>query len=279
DEIRHPDDEVVTQPIAPLHDQLCFYGALKEIEKYMLANKKSKISTIFELNFIQDSILKLRKEINSKFWMPKLGSYALALDGANEQVKVVNSDVCLGYYFNAFDEDKAKQQYKAMIDSNRLYDNVGLRTVSKEHPLYSPRKYQRGGVWPWQLALTIAGVRNYNFDIAPFIDCLRNISQEGSIAEVYIPDNPKPVLLTSCIEQRWSSAIPWLALVEGLLGLSFDYNEKIDFEPKTQGIDMLPLHIEGFQFYSQRHNVTIFEDGQGELKRLTKRGIEKIMLI
>ncbi|NHK29833.1 MAG: hypothetical protein FK730_00680 [Asgard group archaeon] len=279
DEIRHPDDEIVTHPIAPLHDQLCFYGALKEIENYMLANKETKIASKIEINYIQDLILKLKNEINDKFWMPKLGSYALALDGNNEQVKVVNSDVCLGYYFNVFDKDKARQQYKAMIDTKRLFDIVGLRTVSKEHPLYSPKKYQRGGVWPWQLALTIAGVRNYNFDIVPFINCLRNISQEGSIAEVYIPDNPKPVPLTSCIEQRWSSAIPWLALVEGLLGLSFDYNEKIDFEPKTKGIDLLPLHIEGFQFYSQKHNITIFEDGQGELKRITKRGIEKIMLI
>ena len=157
-----------------------------------------------------------------------------------------------------------------MIDPERLLDIVGLRTVSKEHPLYSPKKYQRGGVWPWQLALAIAGVRNYNLDIVPFINCLKNISQNGSIAEVYIPDNPKPVPLTSCIEQRWSSAIPWLALVEGLLGISIDYNEKIKFKPITMGIDLVPLHIEGIQFYSEKYNVILNKNKSGELKKAGK---------
>lgn len=270
DEIKHPDDDVVTQPIAPLHDQLCYYGALKEMQKYLLKNPDTNLEAPISKKFIQKSLSKLEKLINKKYWMPKLDSYALALDGNNNQVKVVNSDVCLGYYFNAFDKDKAKKQHKAMIDPERLLDIVGLRTVSKEHPLYSPKKYQRGGVWPWQLALAIAGVRNYNLDIVPFINCLKNISQNGSIAEVYIPDNPKPVPLTSCIEQRWSSAIPWLALVEGLLGISIDYNEKIKFKPITMGIDLVPLHIEGIQFYSEKYNVILNKNKSGELKKAGK---------
>jgi glycogen debranching enzyme len=226
DEIRYPDDGVVPHPIAPLHDQLCFYGALNEIEAYLNANKKSKLVQFFKVSEIKKQKEKLGQLINDKYWMPKLNSYALALDGSNKQVKVVNSDVCLGYYFNVFDESKAQLQYEVLVDLDRLLDLVGLRTVSKEHPHYSPKKYQRGGVWPWQLAIALTGVRKFELNIEPFLDCLRNLSKEESLAEVYMPDNKKPVPLTYCLEQRWSSAILWLVLVEGILGHTFYYDDK-----------------------------------------------------
>ncbi|NHJ46381.1 MAG: hypothetical protein FK733_01215 [Asgard group archaeon] len=271
DEIKHPNDEVVTHPIAPLHDQLCYYGALSEIKRYLLKNQESNLDDPITSKFIEKTQSNLGKLINQKYWMPKLNSYALALDGENNQVKVVNSDICLGYYFNAFDKEKAIDQYQAMVNPDRLLDIVGLRTVSKEHPFYSPRKYQRGGVWPWQLALAIAGVRNYNLDVVPLINCLKNISKVGSIAEVYIPDNPNPVPLTSCIDQRWSSAIPWLALIEGLLGLSVDYNNKIEFNPLVTEIDLYPLHLNGFLIHSKRCNLSASKDGSFEFKKIKNK--------
>jgi len=229
DEITHPNDLPVDQPIAPLHDQLCFIGAMKEILWYTQYNGSSPIGLSQEK--LKEKIDAMENLIQNKYWMPKLDSYALAIDKFNEQVKVVNSDVCLGYYYNIFSEDSAVKQYRAIIDPNRLYDLVGLRTISKEHPSYSPRKYQRGAVWPWQLSLTIAGLRNYNLDMNPLVDCLEVLTRDKSIAEVYIADEEHPTPLTSCVEQRWSSAIPWLALLEGILGLKINYTDEPTWDP------------------------------------------------
>ncbi len=277
DEIRHPNDSIVKHPIAPIHDQICMYGALKEIIAFHEAHDYSPFD-IGETT-LKERMIKLQHLINEKYWMPKFDAYALALDGDNKQVKVVNSDVSLGYYFEVFDQDKAQKQYNVLIDKNKLLSKVGLRTVSKEHELYSPRKYQRGGVWPWQLAITIAGVRKYNFPINPFIQSLKNISQAGSIAEVYIPDCSKITSLTSCIEQRWSSAIPWLALVEGILGIRLDYHQEIDFDPLFSEKEFLPIYIEGLYFNSKRHNITVTKERTAEIREITKDGISKVLVI
>ncbi|MFX1514486.1 MAG: amylo-alpha-1,6-glucosidase, partial [Promethearchaeota archaeon] len=223
DQIRHPDGEKVKQPITPLHDQLCIVGAMKEI---LLYQKFTGLSLIgLETNKLTKKVQELEEKIEKAYWMPNLGAYALALDGDNEQVRVVNSDVCLGFYYQIFNESYAKSQYRAMIDSNRLLDSVGIRSISKEHPVYRADSYQKGGVWPWQLSLTIAGVQKYKFDVSPFIRCLENISKGEALAEVYKADEKRATPLTVCIEQRWSSALPWLALIEGMFGLTSDYGK------------------------------------------------------
>ena len=229
DELKHSDDSRVNHPIAPLHDQLCLIGAMKEIYWYTQYNNTSPIGLTKEK--LKEKIDEMENLIANKYWMPKLDSYALAIDGSGEQVKVVNSDVCIGYYYNIFPADQAVKQYRAIIDPKRLYDLVGIRTISKEHPSYSPRKYQRGAVWPWQLSLTIAGLRNYNLDMNPLVECLEVLTRDKSIAEVYIADEEQPTPLTSCVEQRWSSAIPWLALLEGILGLKINYTDEPTWDP------------------------------------------------
>ena len=79
--------------------------------------------------------------------------------------------------------------------------------------------------------MTIAGLRNYNLDMNPLVDCLEILTQDTSIAEVYIADEEQPTPLTSCVEQRWSSAIPWLALLEGILGLKVNYTDEPTWDP------------------------------------------------
>ncbi|HUT80240.1 MAG TPA: amylo-alpha-1,6-glucosidase [Candidatus Bathyarchaeia archaeon] len=264
DYIKHSDGSRVDYPIAPLHDQLCLVGAMKEISLYQETNDLSAID--IDNVTLNKQIKSLEKKIEDAYWMPEFGSYALALDGQKEQVQVVNSDVCLGYYYEVFKKSNARTQYKALKDRERLLDLVGIRTVSKEHQLYSPEKYQLGAVWPWQLALTIAGVRNYNLDIGPFFNCLKRISQEGSIAEVYAADKDKPIPLSACIEQRWSSAVPWLALIEGILGLTVSYTEDPIVKSLPPHDDIWQISVDDVMINNKLHKLTLFNDGQVELE-------------
>ncbi|MBN1330278.1 MAG: hypothetical protein JXA54_12460 [Candidatus Heimdallarchaeota archaeon] len=264
DYFKHSDGRKVDYPIAPLHDQLCLIGAMKEISLYLTFNELSFLD--IDITSFNKQIKSLEKKIDDAYWMPELGSYALALDGQKEQVQIVNSDVCLGYYFEVFKKSKARIQYKALKDSERLLDLVGIRTISKEHSLYSPEKYQLGAVWPWQLALTIAGLRNYNLDIGPFFNCLKRISQEGSIAEVYAADKEKPTPLSACIEQRWSSAVPWLALIEGIFGLTTSYTEEPIVKSVPPRDDIWQISIDDIIIYNKLNNLILFDDKRVEIK-------------
>ncbi len=264
DHIQYPEGGTVNQPIAPLHDQLCMIGAMKEILLYQQFTGKSPIQT--ETTELLEKIKKLQNFIERAYWMPSLGAYALALDGENQQVRVVNSDVCFGYYYEIFSESKAKKQYKAMIDPDRLLDSIGLRTVSKEHPLYSAISYQRGGVWPWQLAISIAGVRKYGFDVEPFMRCFHTLSKEASIAEVYRADEDFPIPITGCVEQRWSSAVPWLFLVEGILGQEINYDIKTpDMNFKTLQRIFQQIGVTNLPLKGKRYKIFIDEQGKVEI--------------
>ncbi|MHA1774433.1 MAG: amylo-alpha-1,6-glucosidase [Candidatus Heimdallarchaeota archaeon] len=254
DEIRSLEDRAVLQPIAPLHDQLCMLGAIKEIIAFQEQFKNAILG--WKTKELRRQFQKLKKALNESFWMSEYEGYALALDGNNEQVKVVNSDVCLGYYFQLFDEKKAHLQYHALVDKERLLAKEGIRTVSKEHLLYSPRKYQRGGVWPWQLAVLIPGLRNYSLDNEPFLRCLDYLVTGDSLAEVYIPDRDVLTPLSNCIEQRWSAAIPWLALLEGFCGLKVGYNS-IELKPRKNASNYYPLSIRGIFVYSKKHDLLL----------------------
>jgi len=268
DEIRYPDDSVVIHPVAPLHDQLCMYGALLEIFMYQWATKKSPIN--MDTNDLSIKLNKLRKDINEKYWMEDLGAFALALDGDNKQVKVVNSDVCLGYYFKTFEQLQARKQFEALIDPERLLDKTGIRTVSKEHEFYSPKKYQRGGVWPWQLAVTIAGLQKYHFyEMKPLFDCLNNILLRGSIAEVYIPEQDELTSLTSCVEQRWSASVPWLILMEGIFNIESYYEvfprlgfTNCDYNCGDIKIYDVPLRKEKIRLFQRDNHKNILRENE-----------------
>ncbi|MFW9921929.1 MAG: amylo-alpha-1,6-glucosidase [Candidatus Thorarchaeota archaeon] len=263
DYIRNVDDSKVDYPIAPLHDQLCMIGALKEILLYQEHFNSSPID--IENEVLKTQIKSLEKKIGDSYWMPELGAYALALDGNKQQVKIVNSDVCLGYYFEIFKKTNAKIQYKALKDRGRLLDSVGLRTISKEHSIYNPNSYQLGAVWPWQLALVIAGLRKYDLDVNPFFNCLKRISQEGSIAEVYAADQVQPKPLSACIEQRWSSAVPWLALIEGIFGLTVSYSSDPIGKSLPPRDDIWQISVDDIIIHNNSFKLSLFDDGRVEL--------------
>ncbi len=258
DEITHSDDSKVLHPISPIHDQLCFFGALKEMVDYYDSTDEFPID--YSMQKLKNMHQSLKDTINEKYWMPKLGAYALALDGKGKQVQVVNSDVCFGYYYSVFPEERAKKQYEAIVDPNRLLDITGIRTVSKEHSSYSHKKYQRGGIWPWQLALTIAGFRKYNLDYAPLIDCLNTISKQGSIAEVYLSEQKNPIPLTSCIEQRWSAAVPWLAMIEGIFGLNVQYDESLELPSKVIDSEIGNIQIGDVIIRNRKYKMIVDKD-------------------
>jgi glycogen debranching enzyme len=162
----------------------------------------------------------LKRAINEKYWMDDLGAYALALDRDGSQVRTVSSDVSLGLYYGAFDDDKARTLIcGAMSDPDRLGDRFGLRTISREHAAYRSDGYHLGGVWPFQSPFAAIGARRYGEDA--YADRLEDanvsvIESLGSLPEVLLADRDEPAPRgSSCDPQAWSAAAIFLSAFEG----------------------------------------------------------------
>ena len=266
DAIQHPDGSEVISPIAPLHDQLCFLGALTELEWYVSAGYISPLN--LSPDTLHDLIMEMSTALEHHYWMPKLQGYALALDGQGSQVKVLNSDIGLGLYYQLFRASRVQQMYNVLTDSSRLLSPVGVRTVSKEHPIYNSSNYLQGAVWPWQLAMILVGIHRYGLDASPFYHRFDNLSLAGTLHEVYDADDPALLPLSIkkaskneddtrfiCIEQRWSASVVWLVLIEGILGIDIPYQiaskeimEKLEQIKHTQGYSISNIYLKGKRY-------------------------------
>ena len=214
----HPDGKTLPkQPIRTLWDQCCLYGMLDEMEA--LARSGERYKKVVERalgirsadTYLSREKERLKRRINKDFWMEDLEAYAIALDGSYNQVRTVNSDACLGLYYKAFDEGEAARFIeKTLMSKGRLLDDWGIRSISKEHPAYSPSGYHLGGVWPFQTEFAAIGARKYNLnDAANKLSGINQklISRLGSLPEVLDAEcgnSPRPQS-KSCNPQAWSA--------------------------------------------------------------------------
>ena len=224
--VLHPEGQHPDQPLRVLWDQLCLYGMYEEFHRLASGDRttNAKLSSIIGVDdasaFLASKRDALKLMINEKYWMDDLDAYAIALDKDGDQVRTVNSDVCMGLYYRAFDNDKAHRLIgNVLSDPDRLGDKFGMRTISKEHGSYAPDGYHLGGVWPFQSPFAAVGARNYGEDT--YADGLESANVEviekmGSIPEVLRADCDEPTIRGhSCNPQAWSAAAIFLAHFEG----------------------------------------------------------------
>ncbi|MDQ1746771.1 MAG: hypothetical protein QOD07_1034 [Frankiaceae bacterium] len=162
----------------------------------------------------------LRSNFNRDFWLPDLGWYAVALDGAKKPVDALASNMghCL---WSGIVEDAHAPSVAAHLTSREMLSGWGLRTLATTMPRYNPLSYHNGSVWPHDGAIVAAGLMRYGFADAAvtIIDALLDAAtvNGGRLPELYAgldrADLPVPVAYpTSCSPQAWSSAAPLLML-------------------------------------------------------------------
>jgi glycogen debranching enzyme len=174
------------------------------------------------------------------FWMPKQGTFAIALDRDKRQVDSVASNPghCL-WAGVVVDADKAAAVARRLV-SNGLFSGWGVRTLAKSMARYNPLSYHNGSVWPHDTAICAAGLRRAGF----VNEALRVggallqavVARGGRLPELFAGldanELPSPVPYpASCSPQAWSSAAP-LLLVRALLGLEPDVpGDQIELDP------------------------------------------------
>ena len=102
----------------------------------------------------------LRQRFDRSFWCERIGSYALALDGAKAACEVRTSNAGHALFTGI-----ARPQRAAEIAARLLrfpyYSGWGIRTVAHGEARYNPMSYHNGSIWPHDNALIAQGLARY----------------------------------------------------------------------------------------------------------------------
>jgi glycogen debranching enzyme len=106
----------------------------------------------------------LKERFNRDWWMEDEGFPAMALDPDKRQVRSVGSNAghCLACGILS---DGHVPPVVGRLFAPDLWSGWGIRTLSSDHPSYSPLSYHLGSVWAVENATIALGLRRYGFDI------------------------------------------------------------------------------------------------------------------
>ncbi len=177
----------------------------------------------------------VRKKINEEFWNTndQFFYYGKFKDGTFNPEKTVLPAVPL--YFQLADKEKA---YK-VIDTyaeNGFTSDWGVRILSEQSPLFNPRGYHYGSVWPLFTGWTALAEYKYGNYLQGFSHIMNNLLvyknwSLGYIEEVlngaeYLPSGV-------CPHQCWSETMVLQPIYEGMLGLNPSAQEnKLSISPR-----------------------------------------------
>lgn len=182
-----------------------------------------------------DEFERVKKIINTDFWNEQENflSFSKLKDGKYNSEKTVLSAVPV--YFEMLDSAKAKKVADAYAE-NYFSSDWGIRILREDSPIFNPRGYHTGSVWPlftgWA---ALAEFKNENY-VQGYSHIMNNLLvyknwQLGFVEEVLNGAEYKPGGV--CPHQAWSETMVLQPTIEGMLGLEVDAaNNKIKFSPR-----------------------------------------------
>jgi glycogen debranching enzyme len=143
--------------------------ALVEVQGYVYLAKRN-LADLFDADGAPDIAQRLRKEasqlrqrFNERFWLPDLGTYALALQDGGRPCAVVTSNPGQALWGEIVDPDRAPKVVGRLMDGT-MFNGWGVRTLASTERRYNPIGYHLGTVWPHDNSLIATGLRKYGLD-------------------------------------------------------------------------------------------------------------------
>jgi len=100
---------------------------------------------------------RLSDALESAFWMPDEGTYALGLDERRRQIDGVGSNAGHLLWAGVAPRARAAQVTERLMAPD-LFSGWGIRTLSTRNPGYNPIGYHLGTVWPHENSLIADGM-------------------------------------------------------------------------------------------------------------------------
>ena len=170
----------------------------------------------------------LRDEIIHRFWLPELGSFALALDGEKRPIPTVTTNAGHLLWSRVPNPKQAAHMADTLL-SPEMFSGWGIRTLSAAHPVYNPMSYHNGSIWPHDNALVVLGLslHGYSRQTLPVFTALHDAAVNMKfhrLPELFCgmprAHGMRPVRYpVSCSPQAWASGAFFMLLqaVTGIL--------------------------------------------------------------
>ena len=173
---------------------------------------------------------RLRQRFENAFWVERLGTYALALDGAGRPGEVRSSNAGQLRMPGIVSQERARRVAAGRRDP-AMFTGWGVRTLAATEARYNPMSYHNGSVWPHDNALIALGMARMGLR-AEALRLLEAMTAASAAMDLHrlpelfcgFPRRPGqgptsyPV---ACAPQAWAAAsIP--GLLQACLGISFE---------------------------------------------------------
>src|SRR5947209_278666 len=220
DAIMHRDGEVAQSPIALCEVQGYVYEA-----KYRMASLMRSFGDVRTADKLKKDAADMQKRFEKAFWMPKLGFYAMALDGEKRQTQVISSNPGHLLFTRMLPQERAKTVTQRFMRED-MFSGWGWRTMSREERIFNPLSYLRGPVWPHDCSIIAHGMSLYEFRepanqiFATLFEAALNF-RSYRLPELFCGiqrrEHDDPVQYpVSCSPQAWASGAAFLFLVSVL---------------------------------------------------------------
>ncbi|GJD48166.1 hypothetical protein OPKNFCMD_0882 [Methylobacterium crusticola] len=227
DSIFHADGRMAHGPIALCEVQGYVYAAKRGAAKLALALGDAALS-----ERLKAESERLRQAFDAAFFLPEIGTYALALDGEKRPCAVRSSNAGHALFTGIAFPERA-ESVAAVLMSRDGFNGWGVRTIAVGEARYNPMSYHNGSIWPHDNALVALGLARYGLkaEAARVFEGQHGASlyQEGRrLPELFCgfiqrkqrgPTN-YPV---ACSPQAWAAAAPF-AFLAACLGLELRHD-------------------------------------------------------
>lgn len=177
----------------------------------------------------------LKHRFQRTFWMEDEGWIGQAVDARGDLVRTVSSDGADCLVSGIVGRRRAERLVERLFAPD-VFSGWGIRTLSSQHPAYSPISYQRGSVWPVENAAIAVGLARYGFVAELHRLCRAQFEAAALFDEVRLPElfgghprddeHPFPGLYPRANwPQAWSASAV-IAMVNAMLGIAPDVPRK-----------------------------------------------------
>ncbi|MPZ21334.1 MAG: amylo-alpha-1,6-glucosidase [Luteitalea sp.] len=230
DAIFHRDGRLAKPPIALCEVQAYAYGAWRGASELAeMLGDTSRAAALAK----QASALK--EKFDATFWLEKLGTYALALDGHKRPCRLRTSNAGHCLLTGLVGAERARRLAETLLDDS-MFSGWGIRTLATGQVRYNPMSYHNGSVWPHDNAIIAFGFARYGlkaealrilaglFDASLFVDAHR-------LPELFcgFPRRPaeSPTFYpVACAPQSWAAGAVFL-LLQAVLGLEISAPRRV----------------------------------------------------
>jgi glycogen debranching enzyme len=183
---------------------------------------------------LEEQAAALRKTFHDAFWLPELGTYALALDGSKRPCEVRASNAGHLLLTGIVDDEPARALATTLL-SDAFFSGWGIRTLATSEDRYGPITYHNGSVWPHDNSLIAQGLANHGYRepvhriMAALLDA-SGVLEFHRLPELYcgFPRRPGqgPIEYPlACAPQAWAAGAVFL-LLRACMGLTVDASKK-----------------------------------------------------